>query len=262
MPPITPQQPQKPGQPVPPTNNQPAGMQPGFGAGIGALQAQQAQNTQKTTAQKQKVLQIVLGVLVFFLLVAVGFAIFLGSQLATAKRVNSVQYDSGYSSGSTEQQKKDADQATKDSLSDSKTYTAPKELGEFSFSVPKNFSVQYTYATSKDRLIVLANPDVIDTKASYLGLRAFYKNDLYTNVKTEYDKNVKDKKNNFKASEEIVVDGRKATRYVGQLEKRDKPGTIVLIEVRDSTIILQTDNNENTTLLQAFNTAVQSLKIP
>ncbi|MCC7288777.1 hypothetical protein IT414_00030 [bacterium] len=261
MPPTTPQSPQKPSQPVSPAN-QPAGLPAGFGANIGNLQNQQQIQKQAVKNANSKMTLILLIVAVIALIGASAFAAYQSSQLAKAKQANALQYDSGYTAGSEAQKKKDEDAATAASLSDTKTYTAPKELGEFNLAVPKNFSVSTTPGTSKDKIVVLANPDQVDTKADYLALRVIYRQETFAKVREDYDSLAKSKRNNFKTGEDIQVDGRKAVRYTGQIDRREKLGTIVIVEVRDSTIIFQTDNNDNATLLAAYNAAVQSARIP
>lgn len=261
MPPTTPQSPKQSGQPVPPAN-QPAGLPTGFGANIGNLQNQQKLQEQATKSANSKITLILLIIAVIAAIGLGAFAAYQSSQLTKAKTANKLQYDSGYSAGSEEQKKKDEEAAIAASLSDTKTYTAIKELGEFSFTVPKNFSISTSQGSNKDKIVILANPDQVDTKADYMALRVTYRQDAFAKVREAYDQLAKQKRNNFKSGEEIQVDGRKAVRYTGQIDKREKVGTIVIIEVRDSTLILQTDNNDNATLLSAYNAAVQSTRVP
>ncbi len=261
MPPTTPQSSNTPGKPIPPAN-QSAGLPTGFGANIGQLQNQQQLQKQATKNANSKLLLI--GLIVAMLaLIGVGvYAASTASQLSKARTANSLQYQSGYDAGASEQKKKDEDAATQASLGDTKTYTASKELGEFSFTVPKNFSISTAPGTSRDKITILANPDQVDTRSDYLALRVTYRQETFDKVRESYDGFAKSKRNNFKAGEDIQVDGRKAVRYTGQIDRRDKIGTIVLVEVRDSTIVFQTDNNDNATLLSAFSAAVQSARIP
>jgi|GEM_PF-1550831 len=258
MPPVTPQTP-KPAQPIPATI-QSGGLPAGFGSGLPVPKP--TLPTGITTDQKAAKLRIFLIVAIVLFVVATVFGIYQSNQLTTIKKLNAVKYDNGYAAGKVDQLKEGEDKAIKDNLTDTKTYIAPKELGEFNFAVPKSFSLAITGGSGKDRLTILSNPDSVNTRSTYLALRVNYRGELYDSVKTTYDKSVKTKREGFRTMEEFTVDGRKATRYTAQFDRREKVGTMVIVEVRDSTLVFQTDNNDNATLVEAFNAAVQSAKLP
>ena len=258
MPPITPQQPEKPtSQPVPFGGQAPQG----FGAGIPtpppANQQVQLQTTEEKLKRTQLFWYITLGVSVIIL----GVALFLGAQLAQSKAANSKQFDAGKKAGSDEQAKKDDTARIQASLKDTRTYTSSDELGAFTFELPKTYSIS-TSSSGKDQLVLLANPDKVGVQSQYLAFRLTVRDDLFTKVRESYDRDAKSKTGGLTGPEDIQVDGRTAIRYKGKLERRDKVGTIILVQVRDKTILIQTDNNDDATLLEGYNSIVSSLRIP
>lgn len=258
MPPITPQQPETPtSQPVPFGGQAPAG----FGAGMPAPPTPNQQAQLKTTEDQLKRTKLFWYITLGALVITLGIAIFFGISNTQSQAANTKKYDEGKKSGSEEQAKKDETAAIKASLSDTRTYTASDELGAFSFSLPKSYSIS-TSATGKDQLVLLANPDKVNSQSQYLAFRLTVRDELFTKVRESYDRDAKSKTGGLTGPEDVQVDGRVAIRYVGKLERRDKVGTILLIQVRDKTLIVQTDNNEETTLLEGYNSIVNSLKIP
>lgn len=258
MPPTTPQQP----EPQPVQSQQPPNVAPaGFGAGVAAVEQQKVQNNLKTTEDKYKrtktLLYIVIGLGVVALIAAITF----GVLYANATAANSKKYDEGYGVGAEEQKKKDEDEAIKASLSDTRDYIAPEELGAFQMRIPKSFSIS-TSKSGKDQLILLAHPDKVDTAAKELAIRVTVRDELFTKVREKYDKDAKEKRNGLESSEDIKVSDRDAVRYVGKIDRAEKTGTMVLIKYLDKTIIVKTDNNENTTLFEAYKNALNSLILP
>lgn len=262
MPPVTPQQPQSQSQPVTPGQPAPpSGMPTAFGGGVAAVEHQKVQNNLKTTEEKYKrnklFFYISLGVGGLAIIVAITF----GVLYTQASQANSKKYDEGHAAGAEEQKKKDEDQAVKDSLSDTRIYIAPEEMGSFQMPVPKSFSIS-TSRSNKDHLILLAHPDKVDVASKELALRLIVRDEPFAKVREKYDKEVKEKRNGMQTSEEIKVSDRDAVRYVGKIERAEKAGTLVLVKYLDKTILMQTDNNENTTLYEAFTKAVGALTIP
>lgn len=258
MPPTTPQQPdQQPAQQPSSQNVAPAG----FGAGVAAVEHQAIESNLKTTEDKYKrtklFLYIVLGISVVVLVGAVIFGVLYGNTLAA----NSKKYDEGYRVGMEEQKKKDEEEAVKSSLSDTRDYIAPEELGAFQMRIPKSFSVS-TSKSGKDQLILLAHPDKVDTAAKEIAIRVTVRDEMYTKVRERYDRDVKDKRNGLESSEEIKVSDRDAVRYIGKIDRAEKVGTMVLVKYLDKTIIFKTDNNDNTTLYEAYKNALNSVLIP
>lgn len=262
MPPTTPQQPKPEGTPVPPADSTPTVVPPpGFGSGVAAAEQQKTQQNLKTTEEKYKrtktLLYIFIGALALAVIVALVFVILYGKAVAE----NKTKFDSGVAAGKEEQKKDDESQAVQATLSDVRTYTAPKELGLFTLDIPKTFSIS-TSGSGSTPLVLLANPDKVDTAAKNLALRVTVKNDLYSKVKAGYDRDAKEARNGLKQVEELKVDGRDAVRYTGKFDRRETAGTLVLVEFLDKTIIIQTDNNDEATLLDAYNKILASVKIP
>ncbi len=233
-------------------------MPSGFGSDTVSAQQQLQATNLKTTEQKYrrttKFLYICLGL---FGLVSI-IAIILGFVYSRQVGLNKGEYNRGYSAGKTDQETVDKEQALKDSIQDTRKYTSTKELGEFSFALPKSFSLVQVSGSSNP-LTLYAHPDVIDQNSLFLAFRMLVKNEVFSKGRDNYDRLVKEGK---LKSEEIQVDGRRAIRYIGKLEKRDKAGTVIIVEVRDKTFVMQTDNNEDKTLLEAFQSIVASTKIP
>lgn len=265
MPPTTPQQPKPPSSPVPPAGATPnitpaIAPPPGFGAGIAVASQQQVEQNLKTTETKytrtKTLLYIVIGVAVVGIVAAIAFAVLWGN----AERVNKTKYDSGVEAGKAAQTKTDQDEAIKLSLTDTRTYTAPKELGAFTMEIPKTYSIS-TSGTGGTPLVLLANPDKVDTTAKNLALRVTVKNDLYSKVRAGYDRDAKEARNGVKTGEELKISDRDAVRFVGKFDRRDTAGTIVLVEYLDKTIVIQTDNNDDATLVDAYNKILSSVII-
>ena len=256
MPPITPQQPNNKSQPVSQANQTTAPA--GFGAGLSSLTPQPVQPN--LPPQKSQLIPlIVLGLLVLVL----GFASFyFFSKYSAATKANNTKYADGKKAGQDEQKASDDAQNLKNSQSDTRTYNAPRELGEFSFVTPKTFSIYSTTNTASGTpLVLLANPDRVESTSKFQALRVTVKNSLYSKEKESYDKLIKDKKISSSPAEDLKIRDWNATRYVGKFDSRDKPGTVILIEVRDKTFVFQTDNNEAKDLLDAFNTTINSIII-
>lgn len=266
MPPTTPQQPKPPSNPVPasaqPSVSAPTvAPPPGFGAGVAAANQQQVEQNLKTTEEKYKrtklFLYISIGVAAIGLLAAIGFGILWGN----AERVNATKYDSGVAAGKAEQEKIDKNNALIASQGDTRTYTAPNTLGAFTLDIPKTYSISTTTSGSTP-LLLLANPDQVDVNAKNLALRVTVKNQVYSKTREGYDREAKEARSGLKAGEEIKVSDRNAVRYVGKFDRRSTPGTLVLVEYLDKTILIQTDNNEDATLLSAYDKILSSVRIP
>jgi hypothetical protein len=262
MPPITPQKPTTPSSENSPNNvSTPGGMPTDFGGGVAAVEQQKIQANLKTTEEKfnrtKLFLYISLGVGGLALIAALVF----GFLYAQASQANSKKYDEGYGVGAEEQKKKDEDQALKDSLSDTRTYIAPEDLGSFQMPVPKSFSIS-TSKSNKDQLVLLSHPDKVDVASKELAIRLTVRDEPYSKVREKYDREVKEKRSGMQTSEEIKVSDRDAVRYVGKIDRAEKDGTLVLVKFLDKTILIQTDNNENTTLFDAYSKAVSGLVIP
>lgn len=256
MPPTTPQQPEP--QPA----QQPQNVAPtGFGAGVAAAEQQKVQNNLKTTEDKYRRTKTLLYIVIGLGSVALIAAITFGVLYANASVANSKKYDEGYGVGAEEQKKKDEDEAIKASLSDTRDYIAPEELGAFQMRIPKSFSIS-TSKNGKDQLILLAHPDKVDTNAKELAIRVTVRDELFTKAREKYDRDAKEKRNGIESSEEIKVSDRDAVRYVGKIDRAEKVGTLVLVKYLDKTILFKADSNENTTLYEAYKNTLNSIILP
>ncbi len=267
MPPTTPQQPKPPSSPVPassqpPVNAPTVAPPPGFGAGVAAASQQQVEQNLKTTEDKFKrtkiFLYVAIGLATVGILAALAFAVLWGN----AERTNATKYDSGVAAGKAEQEKIDKNNAEIASQGDTRTYTAPNTLGAFTVDIPKTYSISTSTTTSGNPLVLLANPDQVDVNAKALALRLTVKNQVYSKTREGYDRDAKEARNGLKAGEDIKVSDRNAVRYVGKFDRRTTPGTLVLVEFLDKTIMIQTDNNDDATLLSAYEKILSSVKIP
>lgn len=205
---------------------------------------------------------IIYSILGVLLAVLLGTSIWFYTQYSKVSQANTSQFEAGRNQGKEEQKKTDDTAALKASLSDTRTYVAPKELGEFSFDIPKSYSMSSTTDPTKGTpLIFLGNPERVETTSKFQALRLTIKNSLISKEKDNYDKLARDKKVALTGPEEFKISGWTAYRYTGKFDQRDKMGTVVLVEVRDKTFVFQTDNNEETDLLEAFNRTLDSVQI-
>ena len=258
MPPITPQQPDTPtSQPVPYAGQMPANFGSGMPAPPPANQQAQLKTTEDQLKRTKLFWYISLGVAVIF----IGLTLYFATSLGSSQAANAKKFDDGKKAGSEEQLKKDDTARIQDGLKDTRTYTSANELGPFTFELPKSYSISIS-ANGKDQLALLANPDKVNTQAQFLAFRLTVRDELFAKVRESYDRDAKSKTGGLTGPEEIQVDGRTAIRFKGKLERRDKAGTVILVEVRDKTMIIQTDNNEEATLLEGYNSIVNSLRIP
>ncbi len=232
-------------------------MPAGFGAG--GTPTPPAPMSPPGPDKKPVIIYAVLGLLVAILL---GTSIWFYTQYTKARQANSSQFESGRTQGKDEQKKADDAAALKASLADTRTYVAPKELGEFSFDIPKSYSMSSTTDPTKGTpLIFLGNPERVETTSKFQALRLTIKNSLIGKEKENYERLARDKKIGLTGPEEFKISGWTAYRYTGKFDQHDKVGTVVLVEVRDKTFVFQTDNNEEADLLEAFNRTLDSVQI-
>lgn len=236
-------------------------MPSGFGAGIPTPPPANQQAQLKTTEDRLKRTNLFWYITIGIAVVFLGLTIFFATSLGSSKAANEKKFDEGKKAGSEEQLKKDDTARIQAGLKDTRTYTSSEELGSFTFELPKSYSIS-TSANGKDQLVLLANPDSVNSQSQYLAFRMTVRDELFAKVRESYDRDAKSKTGGMTGPEDIKIDGRTAIRFTGKLERRDKVGTIILVQLRDKTLLIQTDNNDEATLLEGYNAIVNSLRLP
>lgn len=153
-------------------------------------------------------------------------------------------YNLGKTAGA--QTQKETDDAAAKTLAENpyRSYTAPVTFGDFTIKFPKNWSAWVAEnISSSNQVELIASPDFIkvlpDNSVNY-ALHVMLVNSTYTNLRQNYDQQVKDKK--AKATS-VTISGISGTRYEGQYSQT-KSGIIVLVPVRDKTMVLSTENTK------------------
>lgn len=203
-----------------------------------------------TPSQRGEVnlLLIVTIVLVIFVLIFVGLFVnsYLKEQRAT-KELNTQKaaaYRLGQQAGAKTQKATDEAAAKAAAQNPYRSYVAPTAYGEFTIKFPKVWSSSVAEnLSSTTQVDLIATPDFIkiqpDNKVNY-ALRVSLIDSTYASVRQAYDQRVKSKK--LKALG-VKVSGLDGTRYEGEF-KEGKSGIVVLIPVRDKTIVFTTENTK------------------
>ncbi len=169
------------------------------------------------------------------------------SKASTTAAALQAKYEAGNAAGKASQKKTDAIAYNKELTADFRTYEAPTTSGSFRVNYPKNWSLSIDSTTS-DPTLGLVNPEYVNQKSTIGYALSFnLKDTAYAATKKLYDDQVKFSKGKLKV-EAITVSGIKGFKYTGILDpnnqKVSKPGTVVVLPLRDKTMLLQTDNNE------------------
>lgn len=188
--------------------------------------------------------------IVFGILLVLFIGLFINSYMqaqSATKDLNAkraVSYNLGKSAGAKAQ--KDSDEVAARALAENpyRSYTAPVTFGDFTIKFPKNWSAWVTEnINSSNQVELIANPDAIkvlpDNSVNY-ALHVYLVNATYADYRQNYDQQVKDKKAKSTA---VTISGIAGTRYEGQYSQT-KSGIIVLIPVRDKTMVLSTENTK------------------
>lgn len=221
--------------------------------------AAQAAKPPQTTTQKYKkikiLLYICLGVIGVLLILSIVFGV---RAFINTGHLNK-KFAEGKEAGAGEQLVRDQEKIKDVTENPFRTYKAPDASGAFELSFPKNWNLMVTTGSAVGEITGLLNPDYVDSKADKYAMRFNLKPLKYVETQKNYDKIKKDSKGKVN-SEEIVVSDIKGIRYFGRINKKDdKDKTIVILPVRDKSLILQTDNNE--VYLSDFNRVLSQAKI-
>jgi len=142
-----------------------------------------------------------------------------------------------------------------------RTYTAEAVNGGFQLQIPKNWSLYVGNNTSSGvTLDLAANPDAVtingglgavNTHSFHLQLR---KQSL-ASISKEFETSIKKK---ILTSKSVTVSGIQGTMFEGEIDKQRHSGAVVILQVRDKTMVLST---ENRSYLNEFNKILSTAKI-
>jgi hypothetical protein len=218
----------------------------------------------KDPLKKVKLQKILLIVSAIVILIMLGVILWFGSRAFVNDKSLNAKYEAGVSDGRSIQKSEDRKQVQEATENPYRTYKAPNQYGGFEVSFPKNWSLAINSST-QDPIIGMAHPDLVDIKNDDFALRFTYENAKFADTQKKYDKQTKEAKRSL-ISEPTKVSGIDGIRYTGDLEssssdpnKKKKVGTVVIVPVRDKTLIFQTDSNEN--YLNYFNEILSKVKI-
>lgn len=137
--------------------------------------------------------------------------------------------------------------------SDTVQFVGPDVLGSIRFEYPKAWSVQVDSNNSGSTpLSVTMHPNAITNTTAAFALRMEVVEEEYSDRASDYDRAVE--KGELK-SRPVSYSGQNGIRFDG-LIKTDLEGSIVLLPVRDKTLVMWT---ESTNFLQAFERALTTL---
>lgn len=196
----------------------------------------------KAPEQKLKRLRIYFIIsLVLLLTLIVLILVMLPKVKATAKVLTS-RYQVGMTDGRIAQKEDDRGKIKDANENPYRTYQADPSNGSFSLTFPRNWSLS-TSSSGADQLIGFADPDFVDQKKNKYALRFILRDAKYPTQKDKYQNLVKNSKGKLKG-EDTEASGIKGSKYTGFLEDVKSNGIVVLIPVRDKTLLIQTDNSE------------------
>lgn len=201
-----------------------------------------------TPSQRGEVNLLVVATAVLGVFVLIFAGLFINSYMkaqSVTKNLNTqkaVAYKAGQSAGAETQKISDTAEAKAIAENPYRSYVAPSAFGEFTIKFPKIWSSSVAEnLSSTNQVDLIATPEFIkllqDKSVNY-ALRVSLINTTYATVRNGYDQQVKNKK--AKASA-IKVSGIDGTRYEGQYSQ-NKNGIVVLVPVRDKTIVFTTEN--------------------
>ena len=125
-----------------------------------------------------------------------------------------------------------------------RSFSGPADYGELSFSYPKTWSLYVAEdASNGGNYIAYFNPIQVDPLAreSINALNLTIRNQSFESVVESYKGQVEGKEPAMTV-ETITVNGATANRYVGKIPGTEHNGIVVMIKIRDKTVILQTDS--------------------
>lgn len=160
-----------------------------------------------------------------------------------------------------QQKQQDAEANRKANDQPFKTFTAEAVDGGFQLQIPKTWSIYYGRSSSgQTQVDFAANPDVVtmnlgrdarNTQAFRLQLRR----EAQSAVIKDYEALLKQKKLTSKG---VKVSGLDATQFEGTIDSQRHEGAVIVVAVRDKTIVLSTEDKR---YLNEFNAIVAAAKI-
>lgn len=190
-------------------------------------------------AKQMQLIAIGVGVLAFFLLIT---TIVFSMSSSKYQKQSTTAYNDGMETGKKEQKETDTATFNKELTSSTRTYVAPVINGSFEISYPKAWSLSVDTSSSTP-VAGLINPSFVTVQAPEQALRFTLIDTPYASTKKRYDDSTK----TYKAkATEVTVSGIKGVQYVGNINDKSKTavGTVVILPLRDKTMLLQTDNNK------------------
>ncbi len=142
-----------------------------------------------------------------------------------------------------------------------RTYSASAVNGGFQLQIPKNWSLYAGNNTSSiNQLDLIADPDVIvvNSGTAALNTHAFHLQLQRQNgatVNRLYQEKLKKK---VLTSTGVTISGIPGTRYEGMIDDQRHNGVIIVLPVRDKTMVITTDVRDH---LEAFDKILSTAKI-
>lgn len=143
-----------------------------------------------------------------------------------------------------EQAKKDEADFAEREKEPNRSFSGPDDYGGLSFKYPKTWSLYVAEdASNGGNYVAYFNPIQIDPLAreSINALNLTIRNQSFESVVDSYKREVEGKEPAMTV-ETITVNGATANRYVGKIPGTEHNGIVVVIKIRDKTVILQTDS--------------------
>ena len=124
-------------------------------------------------------------------------------------------------------------------------FTGPEDYGALSFTYPKTWSLYVSADASKGGdYVAYFNPiqiDAVNSKDSLFALRLTITTKSFESVVASYQAQMSAKDANL-SMDTITINDSVANRYTGTIPGTEFNGYIVVIKIRDKTVILQTDS--------------------
>ena len=188
--------------------------------------------------KKTKRTLIIVGVVLALVIIATGFLGYRAYQGTTALNE---KYSTGYNAGKADQGKADDAKIQEINRNPFRSFTAPKELGAFVVSFPRNWSLAVTKTTG-EACSGYWQPDFVDTDSSAYALRISVTDDSYDSSLAKLRASVKSSKNKLTEST-VEVSGVDGAKFSGLIDKKTTNGTVIILPLRDKTMVIQTDDN-------------------
>jgi hypothetical protein len=196
--------------------------------------------TSTSIAKLKKMKFMLIGVSIVAVILLVTTLVFAAGASTTTAELDA-KYAAGVEDGKAEQKKADVAEYNKATVSSTRTYTAPVVHGSFEITYPKawNLSIDSTSALPVDGLV---DPGYVNLVSAEHALKFTLQDKAFESSKKDYDDLMK----KGAKRTEVTVSGIKGYQYVGKINEdaKEAVGTVVIVPLRDKTMLLQTDSNE------------------